>query len=233
MNALDPAGTPRGVLDIQAAALLERVTSDREQRCAALKKSAALKARQIVAAARTEALANLRKAIVEERARIEQGLRQAAARAEIEARNCEQRESQLLLQGMWLDIAAVIERRWSNPVQRQAWIEGAVALAGMLLAGRPWRIESGPSLTESERVKWTNAALDKGSGAVEWELSSSTHAGLSIRSDQVCIDATVPGLLVQRDAIESAFLAEYQQLDATRPLLDTAPLPLQAAQSRP
>jgi hypothetical protein len=33
--------------------------------------------------------------------------------------------------------------------------------------------------------------------------------GLKIRADSVCVDATVPGLLARRDAIEAAFLAEY------------------------
>ncbi|MEP6884828.1 MAG: hypothetical protein ABJC66_08765 [Gammaproteobacteria bacterium] len=217
--------THGSALDSQAAALLERVASDREQRCTALRNAADLQAHQIVAAARTLASANVRNAIIEERSRIEQGLRQATARAEIEARKDEQRESQVLLQRMWLDVADVIERRWSDLAQRQAWIEGAVAVAAILLAGRPWRIESDPSWTDSERGRWSKYAVDKGAGAVEWTSSSSVHAGLKIRTDFACIDATVPGLLVQRDAIESAFLAEYLLSNTAHPSLRAAPGP--------
>ncbi|MEP6548941.1 MAG: hypothetical protein ABJD53_15905 [Gammaproteobacteria bacterium] len=228
MNASpsDTTRMPQSALDLQAAALLARVASDREQRCAALRTAADLQARQIVAAARIEALANVRNAITEERARIEQGLRQAAARAEIETRQDEQRESQVLLQRMWIDMPAVIERRWDDLSQRQAWIEAAVAVAAILLAGRSWRIESSPSWTDSERDRWAKHAVDKGASAVEWSPNSSVRAGLKIRTDHVCIDATVPGLLAPRDAIESAFLAEYLRLNAAR-------LPVQAARSAP
>jgi hypothetical protein len=201
-------------LDIQAAALLQRVTSDREQRCTALRSAADSQARQLVATARAEALANVRKAITQERARIDQGLRQAEARAELEARRHKQHESQALLATMWAEVAGVLETRWSDAVQRRAWIAAAMKAAGALLCGRAWHIEHGAGWSDGERREAEDLARQHGSGTVEWLLDAGIHAGVKIRAERVCIDVTVAGLLVQRDEIESAFLAEYVAPDA-------------------
>jgi hypothetical protein len=81
--------------------------------------------------------------------------------------------------------------------------------AGALLAGRAWLIEAGSDWTEHERGELTDQARVRGAGTVEYSLHAEMPAGLKIRAGNVCVDATVPGLLGQRDAIEAAFLAEY------------------------
>jgi vacuolar-type H+-ATPase subunit E/Vma4 len=205
---------PDSALDIQVEALLQRVAGDREQRCTAIRSAADSQARQIVATARAEALANVRKAIAQERARIDQGLRQAEARAELEARRHEQHESQALLTTMWGEVAGMLETRWSDARQRRAWMAAAMQGAGALLAGRAWHIEHGAGWSDGERREAEDLARQHGSGTVEWLLDAGIHAGVRIRADRVCIDVTVTGLLVQRDAIESAFLAEYVAPDA-------------------
>ena len=81
--------------------------------------------------------------------------------------------------------------------------------ATALLAGRAWLIESGSELTEQERSELTARAQARGAKTLELSLQTAMPPGLKIRADHVCIDATVPGLLAQRVAIEAAFLAEY------------------------
>jgi vacuolar-type H+-ATPase subunit E/Vma4 len=206
---------PVSALALQVEALLQSVTRDSEQRCTALRVAADSQARQITAAARGEALANVRTAIAQERSRIEQELRQAEASAELEARRHEQRQSQALLTDMWAAIAGVLQTRWRNPMQRRAWLDAALAEAGALLAGRDWSIEHGAGLPDRERGELELLARQHGSGAVEWRLDASAHAGVRIRAERVCIDATVPGLLVQRDEVESWFLAAYLAPDTT------------------
>ena len=209
------AAAPASALALQVEALLQRVTRDSEQRCTALRVAADLQARQITAAARGEALANVRTAIAQERSRIEQELRQAEASADLEARRHEQRQSQALLTAMWSEIAAALETRWRNPTQRRAWLDAALAEAGALLAGRAWSIEHGAGLPDAERGELELLARLHGSGAVAWRLDASAQAGVLIRAERVCIDATVPGLLVQRDEVESWFLAAYLAPDTT------------------
>jgi type II secretory pathway pseudopilin PulG len=200
---------PTSAVDTQAQALLQRVTDDRNRRCELLRAAAESQAKQIVRSARAEARSNVHHAVIQERARVDLGVRQAAARADIEVRRRERQKSRTLLEQMWAEIADGLERRWREPALRRAWIEAAMSQAGALLAGRAWRIETGSGWTEQERGEFTDRARGRGAGTVEWSLHAAMPAGLRIRAGSVCVDATVPGLLVQRDAVEAAFLAEY------------------------
>jgi F0F1-type ATP synthase membrane subunit b/b' len=187
--------------DRQAQALLQQVTDDREQRCAALRATVDQQARQIVRRARAQARQSVDHAVAQERTRLELGLRQARARADIEARHDEQRCSRKLLDHMWSEIEAALERRWSTLVSRSAWIEAAMSEAGRVLGGRDWLIESALELQEQTR--------SRGAGTITWSLQPALPAGLRISANGVCVDATVTGLLSARGAIEAAFLAEY------------------------
>jgi hypothetical protein len=200
---------PTSALDSQADALLQRVTDDRERRCAVLRAAADSQAKKIVRSARAEARSTVHNAVIQERARMDLGMRQAKARADIEGRRRERQKSRELLEQMWTAITDVLERRWREPASRRAWIDAAMGQAATLLAGRAWVIEGGPDLTEQERGELTARAHERGAGTVEWSLQPAMPPGLKIRADRVCVDATVPGLLARRDAIEAAFLAEY------------------------
>jgi vacuolar-type H+-ATPase subunit E/Vma4 len=200
---------PKSALDTQAQALLQRVTDDRDRSCAAVRAAAESQAKQILRSARTEARTNVRNAVIQERARMDLGMRQATARADIEERRQERQKSRELLEQMWAAIAEGLERRWREPALRRAWIDAAMSQAGALLAGRAWLIEVGSDWTEQERGELTDRARGRGAGTVEYSLHAAMPAGLKIRAGSVCVDATVSGLLAQRDAIEAAFLAEY------------------------
>jgi len=200
---------PKSALDTQTAALLQQVTDDRERRCAALGAAAESQAKQIVRSTRAEARDNVRKAVTQERARMDLGIRQATARADIELRRQERQKSRELLEQMWTAIADVLEHRWREPALRRAWIRAAMSQAEALVPGRAWLIEGGSDWTEQERGELTDRARGRGAKTVEWSLQAAMSAGLKIRAGSVCVDATVPGLLAQRDAIEAAFLAEY------------------------
>ena len=199
----------KSVLESEAQALLRRVTDDRDRRCAVLRAAAESQAKQIVRSARAEARANVRNAVIQERARMDLGMRQATARADIEVRRQEQQKSQQLLEQMWTAIADVLARRWREPALRRAWFDAAMNQAGALISGRAWLVEVGSDWTEHERGEFTDRARGRGAGTVEYSLQIAMPAGLKIRASGVCVDATVPGLLGQRDAIEAAFLAEY------------------------
>jgi vacuolar-type H+-ATPase subunit E/Vma4 len=199
----------QSALNGQAQALLQRVTEDRDRRCVVLRAATETQARQIVRAAQAEARNSVHKSVIQERARMDFGLRQAAARADIEVRRRERQKSRELLEQMWSEIAASLESRWRNPTLRRAWIDAAMSQAGALLSGRAWLIEVGSECTEQERGELADVARGRGAATVEWSAPTAIAAGLRIRAGSVCVDATVPGLLRQRDAVEAAFLAEY------------------------
>jgi len=197
------------VLDTEADALLRGVNEDREKRCAALRASTDEQVQQIVRSARAAARRSVHQSAAQERTRMEAGLRQANARAEIEARRLEQRQSRELLTEMWERIGAALERRWASPTHRRAWIDAALGRAAALLFGREWLIECAIDWSGEERSELTRRAHECGARGVEWSLAASMPAGLKIRTTGVCIDATVPGILAQREVIEGDFLAEY------------------------
>jgi vacuolar-type H+-ATPase subunit E/Vma4 len=192
-----------------ADALLQQVTEDRERRCAALRAAAESQAQQIVRTARAEARRSVHNSVIQERDRMEFGMRQATARADIEVRRQEQQTSRELLGQMWTAIGEVLAHRWRQPALRGAWIEAALRQAGTLLAGRAWLIVSGTDWTQQERAELLEQARGRGAGAVDFSLQVALPAGLRIHADRVCVDASVPGLLGQRNAIEAAFLSEY------------------------
>lgn len=212
MNAQMPAS----VLEAQVDAMLLRVVRDREQRCGQMRSAAESQARELLHSGRAEARTNMRKAVAEERARLAQGLRQTEARADVEARWRAQRETQHILVQMWEEISGVLEARWRNPAHRQSWIEAAVRQAGRLLGARAWRIEHGEEWPDAQRRQLEQLAGAHGVHAIEWICEPQTLAGMRIRCEGVCLDATIRGLLVRRADIESAFLAEYVALTNER-----------------
>jgi hypothetical protein len=197
------------MLNTQAQALLQRVSDDRDRRCAELRAAAETQAKQIERSARSEARNRVHNAVIQERARMDLGIRQATARADIEVRRRERQKSRELLEQMWAAIAEGLENRWRSPALRRAWIDAALGQAGALLSRRAWCIEVGSGCTEQERGEVADRARGRGAEKVDWSLHAEMPAGLKIRATGVCVDATVPGLLTQRDAIEAAFLAEY------------------------
>ncbi len=199
----------KGELEAQSEALLQRVLADRDRRCAELDAASQAHAKEIVASARADARGKLHTAVTQERVRMDLGMRQATARADIEVRRQERQKSRELLEQMWGAIAGALDRRWREPTFRRVWIDAAVNQAAALVPARAWIIEVGSNWTEHERAELTDRAHLRGAGPVQYSLSDTMPAGLKIRAGGVCVDATVPGLLVERDAIEAAFLAEY------------------------
>jgi hypothetical protein len=195
--------------DTQAQALLQGVAEDRERRCAMLRTATEGQVQQILRSARAAARRSVHDSVTQERARMEFGLRQAAARADIEVRRQEQHTSRELLAQMWTAIAEVLTQRWRDPTLRPAWIAAALLQTGKLLGGRAWRIESGVDWTQQERADLTVQAGRCGATIVSFALQAALPAGLRIHAERVCVDATVQGLLAQRGAIEAAFLAQY------------------------
>jgi vacuolar-type H+-ATPase subunit E/Vma4 len=200
---------PTSVLDAQVEAMLERVRRHRERRASEIRSRTEAQKLEIVRGAHAEARASLGRAVSRERARMAQGLRQAQARAELESRRRAQLETRTLLEHMWKDIAAVLERRWRNEALRSEWVAAAIAQAAQLLAGQSWRIEHAAGVSAADRERGWNGASG-GARAIEWQLDAQLNAGLRIRSPGACLDATAAGLLARREEVEAAFLAEYR-----------------------
>ncbi|MFZ1100070.1 MAG: hypothetical protein WAN26_11790 [Steroidobacteraceae bacterium] len=200
---------PPSALESQVAALVQRVTDDREQRCRQIRTAAESQAREITRSGRAEARASVHKAVSAERVRIAQALRQAQARAELEGSRRAQLRTRSLLEQMWAQIGATLAARWQDPGHRRSWIDAALRQADLLLSGQAWRIEHGADWSSEERARLENLAAKGGARTIEWRHDPALRSGLRVRCAGVCLDATVDGLLARRADIEADFLAEY------------------------
>ncbi len=211
-------GAPASGLDAQVEALLQRVAADRDRRCAPLRASTEQQVRELLRSARKEALANVREAIARERKHAEHALRQAQASAALEVRQRAQQATHVLLEAMWTAIIGVFEARWADAARRKSWLQAAVRQGQALLSERTWRIEHGAGWTEDERGALVRiaAGVEEGGPPREVELACDPEmrAGIRIRTQGVCLDATVAGLLASRAQIESEFLAQYLALSS-------------------
>jgi len=203
---------PASILDAQVNALLGLVTQRREQRTRDIRSQSDAQVEEILRAARAEARESLHQAVGRERARMSQGLRQAQARAELETRQRAQRETLTLLQHMWQRIGATLEARWREKQGRGVWLAAALQDAAQLLGGRAWRIEHPAGLALEERQRALTQAGAGGDQDVEWHPEPQLRVGLRVRTSGACLDATIEGLLVDREAVEALFLSEYLAL---------------------
>jgi vacuolar-type H+-ATPase subunit E/Vma4 len=222
---------PASVLDAQARALLGLVSERREARMREIRLKRDAQVQEILRSARAEARESLHQAVARERARMAQGLRQAQARAELETRQRAQRETLTLLQYMWERIAMALEARWHIDEARSAWISAAVQEAGRLLGGRPWRIEPAADVKADEQQRAAAQARGGGASDVEWQLEPKCRAGLRVRTSGACLDATIEGLLADREEVEALFLSEYFALGGAvaQQASTAAPLPSSTA----
>jgi hypothetical protein len=203
---------PASILDAQVDALLGLVSQRREQRTRDIRSQSDAQVEEILRAARAEARESLHQAVARERSRMTQGLRQAQARAELETRQRAQRETLTLLQHMWQRIGATLEARWREEQERGAWMAAAMQDAAQLLGGRAWRIEHPAGLTPEERQRALTQARAGGAQDVECHPELQIGAGLRVRTSGACLDATIEGLLVDREDVEALFLSEYLAL---------------------
>ena len=207
------------IIDAQIDAMSQRVSEDRDRRCAQLRSDAEIQARDILRAARSEARANVGEAVTRERKQAEQALRQAQASALLDERQRAQQQTRDLLQVMWAAIANVLESRWTDAAHRKSWVRAAIRQAKTLLSSRSWRIEHGAGWSQVELVELVSlvAGEDKSDPEREVVLVCDTgiRVGLRINTEGVCLDATAAGLLASRAQVESEFLAQYLALAST------------------
>ncbi len=199
---------PASVLDAQVEAMSKRIVQDRDQRCTQLRNDVMSQVQIVLRAARREACANVRAAVSRERKQGEQALRQAQAQAQLEERQREQQRARSLLEKMWAAIANVLETRWVDPLHRKSWVQAAIRQGQSLLSDRVWRIEYGTGWSENDLTELKKLVTPESQLVYDKEI----RAGIRIKTDGTCLDATVIGLLASRPQVESEFLAQFLAL---------------------
>lgn len=207
-------------LQARTDALLALVADDRDARCHALLDEAQGRASASLAQARRQARTAVHDAFAQERAR--QAAALAAARAELQTlrrRHAQSRLQALLALG-WARLPLALRARWQAPALRQAWVDRAYTLARRLLPTRPgiaWLLVHGDDWPEAERVQLAaRVARDQGT-PVQWQHDARIAAGLRIAAGGNVVDATLAGLLADREEVAARLVGLLQDAGEGRP----------------
>jgi hypothetical protein len=105
-----------------------------------------------------------------------------------------------------------IEARWAEPAARQCWCESALEGAAAVLGRGGWRVEHAPGLGEGGAERLSALATRLGGEDCVLAEVEGMRAGLRILRGGASYDATLAGLIAQRDRLEAALLAEITAL---------------------
>jgi hypothetical protein len=189
-------------------ALLDTVARDRDRRCAELAEEAGSRAAALLAEARVRARRTVAEAVASERRRDREAYRLMQARIDTHHRLQLQRLQKQQLERAWAQLSDALYKRWRQVDSRRLWIEAALKRAGLALQPDHWTIAHPPDWPADERSHTHDWLRDRADVSATFEADDSIRAGLVVRRDQACFDATLDGLLAARHRIEAQLLAE-------------------------
>lgn len=189
-------------------ALLDAVARDRDSRCRTLREEAETEARTLLAATRAQARQTVAAAVASERLRDAEAYRRMQARIDTHHRLQQQRTQKRQLEQAWTLLRSALLERWEDPAARRLWIEAALKRAGLVLQPDHWTIAHPAAWATGERSQIHAWLHDRAGVSATFEADESLPAGLCVRRDQACFDASLDGLLAARHRIEAQLLAE-------------------------
>jgi hypothetical protein len=195
-------------LQQRTQALLDLVEEDRRARCAEVIAQAERQAAATLSQARADARRRMREAFAEERARA--AARVAAARAELQTRHRlhEQQQAAGWLAIGWQRLPQALRERWADAAARPQWVDAALQEAARVLAPGHWRIVHAPGWPAPERQALAAGVQAASGTAAEFVEDAALAAGLRVVADGNVVDATLGGLLADREAIGARLLGE-------------------------
>jgi hypothetical protein len=111
-----------------------------------------------------------------------------------------------VLREAWVRLEAALVARWQSGPTRARWVQHHLERAIAALPALGWEIAHPVSWAAEERedaVRWLAA---HGASGVRTVADASITAGVRIRAGHNLMDATLEGLLADRDAIEGRLL---------------------------
>ena len=195
------------VLDSKVRHLLDVVTQHRDEKCAAIRTNAQAEARALLRTAWREARERMHNDNVETRRRLDHALASHEAQQQTRARQQRQVDDSVLLVAARTALQAALLQRWQQPASRQQWCEALVNAAVTTLDGKAWTVEHPADWPMSEHdalLQHINSLCGK---PPRLQAKADISAGLRICADGTCMDATIEGLLHDRERIDAELLA--------------------------
>jgi len=200
-------------LDRRLQALLDLVEDDRRQRCAAVLDQARAQAQASLAQARAQARAQMRETFAEERERA--AARIAAAQAELQTRRrlALQHREEALLALAWQQLPAALLARWQDATRRARWLEAALQAASATLPPGRWTVVHAPQLPAGEATAFARRVQALAGEPPSMRPDPAMPAGLRLAADGNAIDASLAGLLADRDEIGGRLIGLLEAAD--------------------
>jgi vacuolar-type H+-ATPase subunit E/Vma4 len=199
--------TPGSVLGSKVRHLLDVVTQHRDEKCAAIQASAQAEAKTKLRAAWREARERLHNDNVETRRRVERSQASHAAQQQTRLRQLRQADDEALLDTARAALQAALLLRWQQPLSRQQWCEALVTAAVTTLDGREWTVEHPTDWPMSEHDALRERISSMCGKTPRLQANADISAGLRICTAATCMDATIAGLLQDRERIDAELLA--------------------------
>jgi len=187
------------------AALLERGAGTGAARCRAARERAAAAARTLLRAAHAEARAQVRGALEEARKSAAERVALAEAQGRTRARAARQRLLKAQLEKTRPLLGELLRQSWQDPVRRERWAERYARRALEVLPRGRWQVRHPPEWPRAEQARLAEI-LSGGSIQAQLAPDPAIAAGLKFVSGNSLLDATGPGLLADRTAIEARLL---------------------------
>ncbi|HWS28344.1 MAG TPA: hypothetical protein VN259_17420 [Xanthomonadales bacterium] len=195
-------------VSVQEQGLLELIAADRERRCSDILGNARCQAADLLRQAHQQARERVRLVQSDARERAQQRVAGASAQRQTRERLAQQSAAAEFLKQALERLPAALERRWQQAQARTSWVRMALQQAHQNLPAGAWRIEhaAGLQAQECEAI-----ATEQGPGpALSLQLNGQLIAGLRIFGNGNCIDASLPGLLSDRENLAAALLQAWE-----------------------
>ncbi len=194
-------------LDNKVRHLLDVVIQHRDEKCAAIRLKAETEARALLRTAWREARQRMHSENAETRRRVEHALASHEAQQQTRARQQRQADDAILLVAARAALQAALLQRWQQPASRQQWCEVLVNAAVTTLDGKEWTVEHPADWPVSEHDALLQHISSLCGKAPRLQAQADISAGLRICADGTCMDATINGLLHDRERSDAELLA--------------------------
>jgi hypothetical protein len=187
------------------AGLLAYVAQVRDRQLDEIRAASTADRRTLLGGARAKARAQVRQALREARHDADARIALARAGAQARLRRARQALTTAALAGVHERIDREMRRRWDEPASRAAWIAMAFAEATRQLPAGAWTVAlpAGAALPDSMPLPAGVTLAARTDGAIA--------AGLRIACGAAELDASIAGLLRDRERIAAQWLGELER----------------------
>ena len=189
------------------AALLQWLEHQGEHACRQILDAAQVESKRLLTEAFHQARSRLHARLLSERRTARERIHAVRAERETRARASGERASVRLLALAWPRLRAALAARWADSESRRRWIHNSVRLACATLPRGQWTIRHPPDWASSERGEVAATLIETQGQSPHFLADGALVAGLVIESAGASLDASLEGLLRDRDRLEARLLA--------------------------